>query len=87
MKWSVLFVGVRRVLLWLVAILGCFFTLFAHSVLALCVVLVASYGLAEGSKIRMLWVLGILGGAVFNQATNRHATVLKAKFRLGKEKK
>ena len=62
MKWSVLFTGARRAVLWLVAIMGSFATLFTHSVLALCVLLIVIYWLAEGSKIRTLWILGILGG-------------------------
>ena len=61
MKWSVLFVGVRRAVLWLVAITCSFGALFSHSVVALCVLLFAIYRLAEGSKIRTLWILGILG--------------------------
>jgi hypothetical protein len=62
MKWSVLFVGVRRAVLWLVAIMGSIVALFTHSVLALCVLLLAIYCLAEESKIRTLWIMGILSG-------------------------
>ena len=62
MKWSVLFGARESRVVAVVAIMGSFATLFTHSVLALCVLLVAIYWLAEGSKIRTLWILGILGG-------------------------
>ena len=61
MKWSVLFAGVAKVLLCLIALMASFVAVIAHTFLALCLVLVAGLCLVVARKIRTRWLLAISG--------------------------